>query len=52
MRLMYAMADGPQADPAVADSVRNTMRVVAFQASAEATANTPAKNSPPTKMRL
>ena len=43
---MYAIAAGPSAEPPAAESVRNTIMEVAFQANAVQSANTPAKNNP------
>ena len=47
-RLMYAIAAGPVAEPAVADNKRNTTIEVAFHAKTVSPANTPAKNRPNT----
>ena len=52
MRLMYAIAAGPVAAPAAADNVRNTINETAFHAKPLMSEKTPAKNSPPTNMRL
>ncbi len=52
MRLMYAIAEGPVAAPAAADSVRKTMSETAFQAKPLINEKIPAKSNPPTNMRL
>jgi hypothetical protein len=49
---MYAIAEGPVADPAAALSVRNPMSEMSFHAKALAQENTAAPTSPYTHTRL
>lgn len=49
---MYAIADGPHADPADADRMRNAIIVGALHASAVSAAKTPAASKPVTNTRL
>src|SRR5262245_8949031 len=52
IRLMNAIVDGPAADPAVADRMRNRTRLAPLHANAVAIANTPAPMRPATKIFL
>ena len=52
MRLIYAIAAGPSAEPPAAESVRKIIIDVAFHANAVLRAKIPATNNPQTKTRL
>ena len=51
-RLIYAIAAGPVADPALADKIRNVIIDAAFHATAVKIPKKPANKSPSTNTRL